>query len=163
MTDPAPSDAAASAPPEVVVPLADADATRAFGEAIGARCREGDVVALCGPLGAGKTTFVQGFARGLAVADRVRSPTFALCHEYAGRHPVLHIDLYRVAAPEEAEDLGFADRVGVDGVAVVEWADLHPSLIPEHALWVRLTYAGDARSATATGATELVPVATSPI
>jgi tRNA threonylcarbamoyladenosine biosynthesis protein TsaE len=129
--------------------LRDADATRELGAQIARRCREGDVVALCGPLGAGKTTWTQGFARGLEVTVPVRSPTFALCHEYAGRLAILHIDLYRLGDADEAEDLGFADRVGAEGVAVVEWADRFPALIPGHALWLQLDHDGVGRRVTA--------------
>ncbi|MCP4867534.1 MAG: tRNA (adenosine(37)-N6)-threonylcarbamoyltransferase complex ATPase subunit type 1 TsaE [Proteobacteria bacterium] len=129
--------------------LPNAAATTWLGEQVAERCREGDVIALCGPLGAGKTTWTQGFARGLGVSTPVRSPTFALCHEYAGRLAVLHIDVYRLGGADEAEDLGFFDRVGSDGVSVIEWADRFPSLIPGHALWLRLDHDGDRRRVTA--------------
>jgi len=129
--------------------LDDAAATRAWGSEIARLCRAGDVVALCGPLGAGKTTWTQGFAQGIGVEGSVRSPTFALCHEYVGRVEVLHIDLYRLSGADEAEDLGFFERVGSDGVTVVEWADKFPSLIPGHALWLRLEHDGDRRRVTA--------------
>lgn len=129
--------------------LPDAEATRSLGAEVAGRCREGDVIALCGPLGAGKTTWTQGFAEGLQVTVPVRSPTFALCHEYEGRLPVLHIDLYRLGDAAAAEDLGFFDRVGSEGVAVVEWADRFPALIPGHALWLRLDHDGDGRRVTA--------------
>ncbi len=123
--------------------LVDDGATRLLGERVGRLCRDGDVIALCGPLGAGKTTFVQGLAKGLDVprSVAVRSPTFALANEYPGRLAVLHIDLYRVASEAEAEDLGFGDRAGVVGVAVVEWADRLPDLLPGHALWIELDHA----------------------
>jgi len=127
--------------------LEDHDATRVFGELLGAGCRVGDVIALCGPLAAGKTTLAQGLARGLDVpqTERVRSPTFALCNEYIGRVPVLHIDLYRMNYAEEAEDLGFRDRVGSEGVAIVEWADRFPEILPLQSLWFRLEHEGDRR------------------
>jgi len=127
--------------------LSDHQATQHFGEMLGASCTTGDVLALCGPLAAGKTTLAQGLARGLAVpaAQRVRSPTFALCNEYSGRVPVLHIDLYRMTHAEEAEDLGFRDRVGSEGVAIVEWADRFAEILPLHALWFRLDHEGERR------------------
>lgn len=127
--------------------LDDADATRELGRRVAELCRDGDVIALCGPLGAGKTTFVQGLAKGLDVPPSVavRSPTFALANEYPGRLAVLHIDLYRIASEAEAEDLGFAEHAGTVGVAVVEWADRLPDLLPGHALWIELEHAGDGR------------------
>ncbi len=127
--------------------LCDHHATQLFGEMLGAVCRTGDVLALCGPLAAGKTTLAQGLARGLDVprTERVRSPTFALCNEYSGRVSVLHIDLYRMSYAGEAEDLGFRDRVGSEGVAIVEWADRFPEILPLHSLWFRLDHEGDRR------------------
>jgi len=125
-------------------------ATRALGEAVGRQCGAGDVIALVGPLGAGKTTFTQGLARGLAIpqGDTVRSPSFTLCNEYACTVPVLHYDLYRLNSPEEADDIGFRDRVGQEAIAVVEWADLFPELIPSHALWVLLEHEEQSRRVT---------------
>ena len=122
-------------------------ATQDFGARLGATCRVGDVLALCGPLSAGKTTLAQGLARGLDVPpeQRVRSPTFALCNEYLGQFPVLHIDLYRMNGADEAEDLGFRERVGSEGVSIVEWADRFPEIMPLHSLWLRLDHHGDQR------------------
>jgi tRNA threonylcarbamoyl adenosine modification protein YjeE len=128
-------------------------ATRRLGQAVGRLCERGEVVALCGPLGAGKTTLVQGLAEGLDVPPSagVRSPTFTLCNEYPGRCTLLHIDLYRLGSEEEADDIGFRDRVGTEGVAVVEWADRFPDLFPAHAIWIELQHSGDARRATVWG------------
>jgi tRNA threonylcarbamoyladenosine biosynthesis protein TsaE len=122
--------------------LADAAATRLLGRVFGGRAEDGDVLALCGPLGAGKTTFVQGLAEGLDVPPGigVRSPSFALCNEVPGRLLLLHADLYRISAPEEAEDLGFRERVGSEGLAVVEWADRFPDLMPPRTTWLRLDH-----------------------
>ena len=127
--------------------LADHSATHRFGEMLGAACQPGDALALCGPLAAGKTTLAQGLARGLEVPleQRVRSPTFALCNEYSGRLSVLHADLYRMESAEEAEDLGFRERVGTEGVAIIEWADRFPEILPLHSLWLRLDHHGDQR------------------
>ena len=126
------------------------DATVAFGERLGLQCIEGDVFALCGPLASGKTTLSQGLARGLGVppGHRVRSPTFALCHEYPGRLPVLHADLYRVGSPEEVEDFGFRERVGSEGVSIVEWADRFSEIMPPNSLWLRLDHEGEQRRVT---------------
>lgn len=120
--------------------LADEAATRALGHALAQALDEGDVLALCGPLGAGKTTLAQGFAKGLDVPPgvRVRSPTFTLCNELQGRQLLLHLDLYRLGSEDEAEALGFRERVGHVGVALVEWADRFPGLLPDDAIWIQL-------------------------
>lgn len=100
--------------------------TRAAGEALGRVLRRagaaGAVVALVGPLGAGKTCFVQGLARGLGVAGYVRSPTFTLVHQHRGPLPLFHVDLYRLA-PAELDTLGLEEILEGPGVAAVEWAD----------------------------------------
>jgi len=130
--------------------LVGEEATLALGEAVGGLCGAGDVIALVGPLGAGKTTWTQGFARGLDLpAGRsVRSPSFTLCNEYPCRIPVLHYDLYRLNSAEEADDIGFREQVGQRAIAVVEWADRFPELIPSHALWVLLEHEEGARRVT---------------
>ena len=122
-----------------------AAATQAAGLALGAAVQPGQVIALRGNLGAGKTTFVQGLARGLGVSGRVSSPTFVLVNEYTGANGVrlAHIDTYRlgVAALDEAEGLGIEDLLE-DGVAVVaiEWADRILELLPADYLLVELEY-----------------------
>ena len=97
--------------------------TTALGRALGARLKDGDVVLLTGPLGAGKTAFVRGLAEGLgAFPDDVASPTFAIVHEYAGTLVMLrHIDLYRLT-PVEADDLGL-EEMSAGAVMAVEWPD----------------------------------------
>lgn len=135
--------------------LADSAATEAAGAALGALLQPGDVVALVGDLGAGKTTFVRGVARGAgAPADDVASPTFAICHEYAGRLVLLHLDLYRLERERELDDLGFDDMIDRrDAAALVEWADRYPHRLPRDHLVVTLRHDGDARAleARATG------------
>ncbi len=127
--------------------LVNHEATHHFGQSLGSVCRTGDVLALCGPLAAGKTTLSQGLARGLGVPteQRVSSPTFAICNEYVGRQSVLHIDLYRMNDPEEAEALGFRERVGSEGIAIIEWADRFPGILPLNSLWLRLDHEGEQR------------------
>ena len=98
--------------------------TERLGEALAPSLREGDVVALLGPLGAGKTRFVAGLARGLAAGARVRSPTYTLVNEYPGRIALVHLDLYRVA-PGEVEGLGL-DEYLEGGAVVVEWGEKLP-------------------------------------
>jgi tRNA threonylcarbamoyladenosine biosynthesis protein TsaE len=97
--------------------------TSAAGERLAARLRPGDVVLLQGDLGAGKTAFVRGLARGLGVPpEEVSSPTFTLIQEYRGRVPLYHVDLYRLQ-PVEAADLGLDELMSRDGVVAVEWAE----------------------------------------
>lgn len=102
--------------------------------------RPNDVVALCGDLGAGKTHFVKGLVAGCGSTEAVTSPTFTLVHEYrAGRWPVFHFDFYRITRVAELEQIGFEDFLEDDGIAVIEWADRFPELLPARTRWVRLT------------------------
>jgi tRNA threonylcarbamoyladenosine biosynthesis protein TsaE len=96
--------------------------TEAFGERFGKRLRAGDLVLLTGELGAGKTTFVRGVARGVGSSAPVASPTFQLVRMYAGRVQLAHIDLYRIEKTSELADLGL-DELLDQGAAVVEWGD----------------------------------------
>ena len=105
--------------------------------------RPGDVVALYGDLGAGKTCFVQGFAAGLGVSGPVTSPTFIMIAEHAGRLPLYHVDLYRTERLDEIRALGLEELFDGDGVTVVEWAEKAEPLLPERALRVRILGVGD--------------------
>lgn len=117
--------------------------TSAAGERLAALLRAGDVVLLFGELGAGKTAFVRGLARGLgAPADEVSSPTFTLIQEYpAGRTTLYHVDLYRLE-PIEVADLGLEELMSSGGIVAVEWAERWPDR-PSDAIEVRLAHAGD--------------------
>lgn len=112
-------------------------ATQALGEAFGRRARPGHVVALVGPLGSGKTCFIQGLARGLGVREPVTSPTFVLMQRYEGRVPLVHVDAYRLEDPEELWGLGL-EELAEGAVLACEWADRLEELLPEEALWIRL-------------------------
>jgi tRNA threonylcarbamoyladenosine biosynthesis protein TsaE len=103
---------------------ASEEETSAAGESLAADLKPGDVVFLYGPLGAGKTAFVRGLARGLgALPDEVSSPTFTLIQEYAGgRSTLYHVDLYRLE-PQEIPDLGLEELVAGDGIVAIEWAE----------------------------------------
>ncbi len=119
------------------------EATAAAGERLGARLGPGDVVGLSGVLGAGKTCFVQGLARGLAVSTPATSPTFVLVNEYRGRLPVHHVDVYRTQSLSELLDLGLEDLLGGDGVTVIEWADRCEALLPPRTIRVHIEGVGD--------------------
>ena len=119
------------------------DDTRGIGEALGqALLRAGPagaVVALWGPLGAGKTCLVQGLARGLGVSGYVRSPTFVLMHEYRGPTPLYHVDLYRLT-PDDLGALGLEEVLEGPGVVAVEWPDHAEAILPPERLDVRLAF-----------------------
>ena len=117
-----------------------ADQTRALGVRLGQRAQAGDFVACCGALGAGKTTFVQGFAEGYGIGanEYVRSPTFALVHMYHGRTPLYHFDFYRLSCFTEVQDIGFEEYLDASGVVIVEWADKFPQLLPAERLEVSI-------------------------
>lgn len=109
-----------------------AAATEQLGAALASSLAVGDVIALKGPLGGGKTCFVRGLARGLAAPSRVRSPTFTLVNEYAGRLPLYHLDLYRLET-HDVPDLGLEDYADA-GVLAVEWGERLPASWLEDAL-----------------------------
>ena len=98
--------------------------TEELGAQLAARLRPGDVVAYTGDLGAGKTAFTRGIARGLGIPERVTSPTFTIVNEYeGGRLPLFHFDLYRLGDPEELFDMGWEDYLARGGVCAVEWSE----------------------------------------
>ncbi len=115
--------------------------TRAIAEAFGRLARAGDVLLLSGPLGAGKTQFVQGLAQGLGVRHVVRSPTFVLLARYPGRVPLAHLDLYRLESRAAIEELGLEDE-GEGSVLAVEWGEKASGLWPE-AWTVRIEETGE--------------------
>jgi tRNA threonylcarbamoyladenosine biosynthesis protein TsaE len=123
-----------------MIRLVDAAATEACGAALAPMLRAGDVVALFGPLGAGKTTFARGLLRGLGHDGDVASPTFPIVQAYAPpdtRIPLWHVDLYRIEDPAELEEIGLDEAHG-DAAMVIEWPERLPALWPET---LRLTLA----------------------
>ena len=123
---------------------ASADETVALGLAVAATLRRGDVLALCGELGAGKTHFVKGLAAGLGTPSSVTSPTFTLIHEYpGGRLPLYHFDFYRLDDADEALRIGLDEYLFGDGACVIEWAEKFPALLPSHTRWLRFTHRTD--------------------
>jgi tRNA threonylcarbamoyladenosine biosynthesis protein TsaE len=117
--------------------------TQAAGERLGAHLPAGAVVACIGALGAGKTCFLQGLARGLGVESPVTSPTFVLVNQYRGRLPVYHLDAYRTETLTELLDLGIEEFLHGDGVTVIEWADKLLPLLPSRTITVTITGLGD--------------------
>jgi tRNA threonylcarbamoyladenosine biosynthesis protein TsaE len=116
-----------------------ADETRDAGEALAPLLGARDTVVLTGDLGAGKTTLVQGIARGLGVEDHVASPTFTLIREYAGRLDVAHVDVYRLQRVQDVLDLALEEVGGPERVLLVEWGDAVADLLPPDLLTVELT------------------------
>jgi tRNA threonylcarbamoyladenosine biosynthesis protein TsaE len=124
-----------------VVLTQSASATEALGEKLGQACGGGEVIALVGPLGAGKTCLVRGIARGLGAATAtVSSPTFALIHEYRGHIPIIHVDLYRLQPEDARHGLGLEEYLTSAAVTIVEWADKIEALLPRDHLRVELEH-----------------------
>ena len=116
----------------------------AAGRCYARNAHKGDVFALTGDLGAGKTQFVKGFVAGLGSGAEVTSPTFVLLHEYEdGRLPVYHFDFYRLDNSEAVLRLGFDDYVFGEGVSLIEWADRYSALIPKEAKWLSFEVKGE--------------------
>ena len=119
--------------------------TEALGEALGRVLPPGSVVAYTGGLGAGKTAFTRGLARGLGVQDRVTSPTFTIVNEYeGGRLPLFHFDWYRLSDAEELFDIGWEDYLSRGGVCAVEWSENAPEAF-DAPVRVTIWQAGEAR------------------
>jgi tRNA threonylcarbamoyladenosine biosynthesis protein TsaE len=123
--------------------LASLAETATWGRALGASLKPGDVIALIGDLGAGKTTLTQAIAQGMGIPDAVTSPTFALAQEYGGRVPLYHFDPYRLDSAEAFADIGFDEYFERGGVIVVEWADKILGLLPTERLTLTLTLLDD--------------------
>lgn len=118
--------------------------TMILGRRLGELAAAGDVITLAGELGAGKTALTQAIGQGLAVPEEcyITSPTFGLLHEYPGRLPLYHMDLYRLSGPEEIEELGFDEYIYGQGLTVIEWPDRLGDLLPEKRLHIELLFNG---------------------
>ncbi len=115
--------------------------TQRLGARLAVPALPGDVIALQGELGTGKTQFVKGLARGLGVRESVHSPTFILANEYrSGRMPLFHVDAYRVESASEAIGFGLEDYLNDAGLTVVEWAERIRSALPPEHLWIEFDY-----------------------
>ncbi len=127
--------------------LKDREATERWGRALGTLVQPGDVLALVGDLGAGKTWLTRAIALGMGIRDEVTSPTFTLVHEYRGAVPMFHLDTYRLERPEDLFDLGFEDYLQRQGVIVIEWADRVSDLLPPERLTLTLQIVGEGEDA----------------
>jgi tRNA threonylcarbamoyladenosine biosynthesis protein TsaE len=119
----------------------NADQTKEFAKKLASYLQPGDVIALEGDLGAGKTTFTKGLAEGLEITKNVNSPTFTIIKEYKGSMPLFHMDVYRLENSDE--DLGFDEYFEGIGVTVVEWAHLIKDQLPPELLTIYLTHSND--------------------
>jgi len=126
------------------IPLPTLEDSQALGVRLGALAEPGDVITLTGDLGAGKTTLTQAIGRGLEVPDTcyITSPTFSLLHEFPGRLPLYHMDLYRLGGEEELEYLGFEEYLYGKGLTVIEWPDRLGSYMPAVRLEIELIITG---------------------
>src|SRR4051812_4413209 len=131
-----------------MTPLKTVNDTLAWGRSLANTLRPGDVIALTGTLGAGKTHAAKGIVAALGSAAEVSSPTFTLVHEYPGaRLPVYHFDFYRLEVPQEVLNIGWDDYLDSEGVVLVEWADKFPELMPANTRWFRFEIVpGDTRA-----------------
>ena len=111
-----------------------------FAKSLSHKARAGELYAVFGDLGAGKTVFAKGFAKGLLVKEEITSPTFTVLEEYSGRLPFYHFDLYRIDNDTEFENLNFEDYWFGSGVCVVEWPQKAGSRLPDNSIKVHISY-----------------------
>lgn len=121
----------------------NAEETRKFGERLARKLRAGDVVALIGALGSGKTCLAQGICRGLGVTGYVTSPSFTIINEYQGYLPIYHFDLFRLQDVTELFDLGYEEYFYGNGICLVEWAEKVEELLPEERVKITLRRVGE--------------------
>jgi len=115
--------------------------TEEFGREFATNLKPGQVIALVGPLGAGKTTLTKSIAKGLGVTETLSSPTFTIVCEYeSGRLPLYHFDVYRVHDEDELFEMGFEEYFHKGGVCLIEWADLITDLLPPNTITLKLEY-----------------------
>ena len=119
--------------------------TLSVAEDIGRKARPGDIIALYGDLGSGKTVMAKGIALGLDITDNVTSPTFTLMEVYRGRHTLYHFDLYRINSPGEFENLFFEEYWEGDGISVIEWPEKAESLLPKKRIDILIEYIDENR------------------
>lgn len=116
-----------------------------FGAKLAVSAKAGDVFLLRGDLGAGKTTLVRGFLRGLGFEGKVKSPTYTLVESYDTVPQVNHFDLYRLLSIEQLEEIGFSEYLNSEAICLIEWPDLARPLLPKNVTEVNIEIQGDAR------------------
>lgn len=124
---------------EQVVVVPSASDMQSLGMKLSATLQGGEIIIVTGPLGAGKTTLVQGMARGLGIMERVTSPSFALINIHQGRLCLLHCDFYRLQSTDDVEATGLYDLLSADSVAVIEWGEGFTSVLPDPTLWIEIS------------------------
>lgn len=122
--------------------------TEALGQRLASQLRSGDVLALFGGLGAGKTTFVRGLARGLNVRAAVSSPTYTIVNEYEGDTPLFHFDMYRLSCADDLFDIGWDDYLLRGGIIAVEWSEIAREAFDEDTIRITFETQGDDREIT---------------
>ena len=124
--------------------LSDSEAqTQALGAQLAEQLQPGDVLALYGGLGMGKTAFVRGIAAGLGLRAEVSSPTFALVHDYGGKPPLIHFDMYRVSGWDDLYSTGFFDYLEAGAILVIEWSENIEAALPDNAVRIHFSRTGD--------------------
>ncbi len=119
------------------------DETEKIGEKLASRLKIGDLIALYGDLGSGKTYFVKGLARGLEVKQTVKSPSYSIINEYSGKYPVFHIDFYRLENNADIESTGWLEYFDYNGIIIIEWANKVKKLLPKRRFDVYFDVLGD--------------------
>ena len=127
---------------DIILISRSAEDTQIIGKIIGENLSNGDVVALIGELGSGKTCITQGIARGIGVPEeyQITSPTFTLINEYPGKTTLYHVDIYRLSGSQDLEDMGYEEYFYSDGIIVIEWAEKIKELLPGECFYVYLRY-----------------------
>lgn len=126
---------------EKIISIKNENESREFGIKLGREASAGDVIALIGNLGTGKTTLTKAIAEGLDVKDVITSPTFTIVKEYRGGNiPLYHFDVYRIGDIDEMYELGYEEYFFGDGICVIEWADMIEELLPDNAKIIRIEY-----------------------
>ena len=127
---------------EYIITANDTETLKA-GEEFAKKLNKGDIISLTGDLGAGKTVFTRGIARGLGINDIIASPTYTIVREYEGTLHLYHFDVYRVDDTDELYDIGFDEYIRGEGVCVIEWANLIEDMLPSDIIYVNISRTGD--------------------
>lgn len=114
------------------------EATLDFAKELGMSASKGQIFCLIGDLGVGKTVFSKGFAAGMGIDEHITSPTFTIVHEYEGRLPLYHFDVYRISDEYEMDEIGYEEYFYGEGICLIEWANIIPDIIPESAKYITI-------------------------